>query len=277
MFKNLLLLVALIALSSCKSKDVSIMTYNIRMNTPNDKENAWPERVDFLTTQVSYYAPDIMGVQEALPGQIENLNSKLENYSFIGKGRDANSTGEYSAIYYNHNKYKVENQNTFWLSETPTILSKSWDAALPRICTYGLFTNLKTGLQLWVFNTHLDHVGAVSRVESVKLIMQKIEEVNEKKIPVVFMGDLNVEPSSDVISQAKKSLEDTYEVANLTYGSVGTFNGFNYNKSADRRIDYIMVSKMPTLIVEKYAVFNESKDLRFPSDHFPVLVNLSFH
>jgi len=152
----------LLGCSSNKSKPeakneqftLKAMTYNIRLDIASDEENAWPNRKDFLSSQILFLSPDVFGVQEARPNQIEDLNAALQDYKFIGEGRDGNGEGEFSAIYYNSNNLKVENQHTFWLSDSPTIVSTGWDAAYPRVCTYGLFSSNKTGKKFWVFRPH---------------------------------------------------------------------------------------------------------------------------
>ncbi|MBV7269403.1 endonuclease/exonuclease/phosphatase family protein [Winogradskyella luteola] len=253
---------------------VKVMTYNIRLDTENDKENAWSHRKAFLSSQIRFLSPDVLGVQEALPNQIEDLNKALMDYKSFGEGRDGGSNGEHSAIYYNSKTLKVDVYDTFWLSETPDTMSKGWDAALPRICTYGLFSSLSNGKKFWVFNTHFDHVGAKARKESVKLILKKIEDLNKNNHPVVLMGDLNVEPDSDVIKATKEALVDAKDIAKISFGNDGTFNGFRYNEPSNRRIDYILLSKSAMPKVEKYAVFTTAVDFKFPSDHFPVFVEL---
>ena len=281
------LLVLIISFTSCKnqnkakieelneSQNLSVMTYNIRLDAASDGENAWLNRKDFLSSQVLFYGPDIMGVQEARPNQMVDLKNALKNYKTIGRGRDADGDGEFSAIFYNTKKLKVENENTFWLSETPNKLSKGWDAAYPRICTYGLFTCIENNQKIWVFNTHLDHVGAKAQLEGMQLILKKIDFLNSDNYPVIVMGDFNVEPNSKLILNLKQTMSDSKELAKISFGSYGTFNGFKFEEPVTRRIDYIMVSKS-NIEVEKYGVLSSSKDLKYPSDHFPVIVNLNF-
>ena len=281
------LVVLVISLSSCINKNkpsnkglsekhnLSVMTYNIRLDVASDGENKWANRKDFLVSQVQFYSPDIMGVQEARPNQMSDLESKLKEYKTIGIGRDGDNKGEFSAIFYNTKKLKVENENTFWLSETPHEVSKGWDAAYPRICTYGLFTLMESNQKIWVFNTHLDHVGVEAQLEGIQLILKKIDILNSDNYPVVVMGDFNVEPNSDLISKLKQTMNDSKELAKISFGSNGTFNGFKFEEPVTRRIDYIMVSNS-NIKVEKYGVLSSSKDLKYPSDHFPVIVNLNF-
>ena len=255
---------------------LKVMTYNIRLDTASDGENAWPNRKSFLTSQILFLGPDVFGVQEALPNQIQDLNSALSDYKFIGEGRDDHGEGEFSAVYYNSNTLKVEEQFTFWLSKTPNKVSKDWDAAYPRVCTYGLFSSIVDDKKFWVFNTHLDHVGIEARKEGMKLILEEITSKNTKNYPVFLIGDFNVEPNSEVISEISKTMSDSKLIAGLKYGSDGTFNSFKYDKLVTRRIDYIFVSKSPNLVVRKYAVLSSAIDFKFPSDHFPVFIDVVF-
>ena len=257
------------------SHGLSVMTYNIRLDVASDGENAWPNRKYFLTSQILFNSPDVMGVQEARPNQMNDLKNALSNYKTIGIGRDGGSEGEYSAIFYDVNTLKVERENTFWLSETPNEISIGWDAAYPRICTYGLFTRLEDDQKFWVFNTHLDHVGQQAKLQSMQLILQRIKSINTDDFPVVLMGDFNVEPDSELITNLKKSMKDAKEISNLSFGSNGTFNGFKFEEKVTRRIDYIFVSRS-NVAVDKYGVLSSSIDLKYPSDHFPVMVHLGF-
>ncbi|MWW24476.1 endonuclease/exonuclease/phosphatase family protein [Algibacter lectus] len=255
------------------SETIKVMTYNIRLDVASDGENAWPNRKTFLCSQVLFNAPDIMGVQEAKPNQMLDLKQALKNYKTIGIGRYGLNKGEFSAIFYNSEKVKVENENTFWLSETPDQVSKGWDAAHPRICTYGLFTNRETQKQFWVFNTHLDHKGHEAQLQGVALIQDKIKALNTNNLPVVLMGDFNAEPNTELITKLSQSMDDSKGLAKVVFGSNGTFSGFKTEKLVTRRIDYIFVSKT-NIEVEKYGVLSSLVDLKYPSDHFPVLTEL---
>lgn len=270
----LTIILFIFTLSLLYAQETSVMTYNIRLNIASDGENAWPNRKEFLTDQIKFYGPDIFGVQEALPDQMADIQEALPDYQFIGQGRDGENKGEYSAIFYNTNVYKVERDSTFWLSPTPEKVSKGWDAAYPRICTYGLFTHLETLEKFWVFNTHFDHVGQQARVNSGKLIWEHINNLNTDFDRTVLMGDLNVEPDNEVIAQLKKTMDDSKDKAGLVFGNGGTFTGFEFNAENPRRIDYIFVSRSDDWEVLKYAVLVDSKDNRYPSDHFPVFVQI---
>ncbi|MCF7567852.1 endonuclease/exonuclease/phosphatase family protein [Sabulilitoribacter arenilitoris] len=253
------------------------MTYNIRYDNVNDGENQWSNRKGFLSNQITYNNPDIFGIQEGLHHQVQYLDSTFVNYNYIGVARDDGKTkGEYSAIFYNKEKFDVLKQGTFWLSETPNKISVGWDAAMERICTFGWFKDKITKQQFLVFNTHFDHIGKEARVESAALILNKIEEFNTKSLPVVVMGDFNLKPEEAPIKLLSKSLNDTKKVSELKpFGPTGTFNGFKFNKPVANRIDYIFTSKK-NISVKKYAVLSDSKDCKYPSDHLPVVVDVIF-
>lgn len=273
--KNLKLFFLLI-LASCASKEnenLKVMTYNIRLDVASDGENAWAKRKDFLISQIKFYEPTVLGVQEARPNQMVDLATNLAAYRFIGSGRDGKNIGEYSAIFYDATKVSFSNERTFWLSKTPDKISKGWDAAYPRICTYGLMSVLNSDEKIWVFNTHLDHKGSKAQLNGMKLIEAEIKKVNSKKYPVIIMGDFNVTPKSELISNLKINFNDTKELAKENaFGSKGTFNGFKFQDSIKNRIDYMFLSKKVNINIKKYGVLTDSKDLKYPSDHFPVFV-----
>jgi len=278
MINNALKILIILFFSGCADQNVSLMTYNIRLDIEVDGDNAWTHRKEFLVSQLLFYTPDIFGTQEGLPHQISYIDNELGNYSYIGDGRDGGEKGEYVAIFFKHTEFEVTDQHTFWLSETPGEFSKGWDAAYPRICTYGLFKDKKTNKKFWVINTHLDHMGSKAREQSVLMIIKKIKEINIKNYPLFFLGDLNAEPKSNPILTLKSILDDSKEVSiEKPFGPRGTFNAFKFDEPVVRRIDYIFISKNNTIKVNKYAVLSDSKDLRYPSDHLPVYVELTFN
>lgn len=256
-------------------QNLKIMTYNIRLDVASDGENAWPKRKDYFNSQIQFYSPDIFGVQEATPNQVTDIASALPNYNRFGIGREEGGLGEASCIYYKKDRFKVEQPNTFWLSETPNVVSRGWDAACNRVCTYGLFKDLKTKKTFWVFNLHLDHMGEVARVKGVQLVLSKIEALNTKKYPVFLMGDFNSEPETKQIKEIKNVMNDTKDVSKeKPFGPSGTFNDFKHNEPVTLLLDYIFVSKNSGLTIQKHAVLSDSKDLKYPSDHLPVLIEI---
>lgn len=260
-----------------KTQSVTVLTYNIRYDNPSDGVNSWPNRRAWLCEQVKQVNPGIFGLQEGLIRQLNYLDSVLTGYRRIGVGReDGKTKGEFSAIYYNTAKFKLIKQGTFWLSATPGRVSVGWDAALERICTYGLFQSLETGQKFWAFNTHFDHMGVQARKNSATLILQKIKTFNKQGYPVILTGDFNSDPESEPFKIITAGMQDS-KIADksMTMGPDGTFNGFDAKKPATERIDFIFTSRNGVNILN-YAVGRESRDERFASDHYPVVAELKF-
>ncbi|MCR9229241.1 MAG: endonuclease/exonuclease/phosphatase family protein [Flavobacteriaceae bacterium] len=276
MQKLVLFLVAMLSASIAKSQTIDIISYNIRYDNPDDAPNNWDNRKDFLISQLNFYNPDVFGIQEGLIHQVKEIDQGLKDYAYFGVGRDhGDERGEHTAVFYNTGRVELLEESTFWLSLTPEKPSKGWDAALPRTCTYGIFQNKEDGTKFMVFNTHFDHIGAMAREESSKLILEKIKQLNTENYPVALTGDFNLESDSAGVQVILTEMADTHIAAGENaFGPEGTFNDFEFNKSVERRIDYIFVSD--ELEVLKSAILSDSKDTRYPSDHLPVFARLKY-
>lgn len=247
------------------------MSFNIRYNTPNDGENAWPNRKEMAAGVIRFHDADFAGLQEALLGQIEDLQARLPEYDWIGVGRDdGESAGEFTPIFYRQDRFELEDQDTFWLSETPEVPgSKSWDTAITRIATWGAFRDRRTGDRFIVLNTHFDHIGTEAREESAKLIVDRLSAFD---VPVIVTGDFNATPDSAPYAVMTNSLRDAFEATQTPhYGPTSTWNGFD-EIQPNRRIDYIFVSNDVTVL--RHGILSETVDGRFPSDHLPVLAEI---
>lgn len=275
---TVLLLITILLSNTISAQSLKLMTYNIRLDVAADGENAWPNRKEYWSSQVSFYEPDILGIQEALPNQVSDIVGLLPKYNYIGIGRDGIGKGESSNIFFKKDRFKVLEENTFWLSETPDKISKGWDAALNRVCTYALLKDNKTNQTFWVFNTHLDHIGEVARTNSIQLILSKIRQLNTQNYPVFLIGDFNSEPDEERIIQLNTKMDDSRKISQeKPFGPSGTFNAFQHNQPVTKQIDYIFLSKNSPYKVKKHAVLSDSKDLRYPSDHFPVFIEVSLN
>ncbi|WMI66002.1 endonuclease/exonuclease/phosphatase family protein [Aestuariibaculum sp. YM273] len=269
-----LLTFALLFTGSTLQAQTTVMSFNIRYDTANDKANWWEHRKTEVAKLIDYYHPDFLGIQEGLHHQVAFIKNNTTNYHYIGVGRDDGKTkGEYSALFYDSNKFQVLQQNTFWLSETPELISVGWDASMERICTYGLFKNRYTGEIIYVFNTHFDHIGPKAQEESAKLILKTIEELGITKEKLVMMGDLNSTPDSAPIQTLKTKLDDGLETAaSPFYGPLGTFNNFDPQATLENRIDYIF-TKNATVLNYRHIDDRRTNGLCV-SDHLPVFVEL---
>jgi endonuclease/exonuclease/phosphatase family metal-dependent hydrolase len=273
--KKIFLLVLIVSTVGVNAQLIKLITYNIRLEIASDGDNDWNHRREMFAGQINFYQPDIWGVQEATPNQMNYLDTVLTKYKHVGIGRDGENKGEASAIFYNHTKFTVLQSNTFWLSPTPDTISKGWDASYIRICTYALMRDKKTKKRFWVFNTHLDNNGVIAREKGVELILKKMTELNTKNMPVIFMGDFNTEPETNVIKSLSTQMNNTREIStSKPFGPSGTFNAFEFCKPVVRTIDYIFVSKLPQIVVNKYAVLSDNINMHYLSDHFPVYVEL---
>lgn len=277
MKKNTLLFLTFIFTCAVHAQNLKVITYNIRFNNPADNENRWDNRKEFLKNQLAFYEPDVFGLQEALLGQIDYLAEHLTAYDRVGAGRDEGGAGEGTPVFYKKDRFRLEKKHTFWLSDTPDSVSKGWDAALPRICTYVLLLDKTSGKRFWVFNTHLDHIGETAKTRGIELILKQIERENQRNYPVVFMGDFNSTPETNRIKALSNKMDDTALVASQpAFGPKGTFNGFKHDMTVTDRIDYIFISKYESFVVKKFAVLSDSDQGRYPSDHLPVFAELEF-
>jgi endonuclease/exonuclease/phosphatase family metal-dependent hydrolase len=255
------------------SDPIKIISYNIRNNNPNDGKDIWENRRETITDFIEKEAPDFLGLQEVNYPQIQYLNSNLINYNFIGVGRDDGKTrGEFSPIYFNESKYNLLLSNTFWLSKTPNDISVGWDAAMERICTYGLFEQKNDGSKVWVFNTHFDHIGNVAREKSVDLILSKIKDLTKDKDQIIITGDFNLSDDSVPI----KKLQNFYNDVNIKMDNnskfYGTFNNFKIDNNYNNRIDYIFYKNFELIKSSHLHVTTDQG--RWASDHHPVIAIL---
>lgn len=257
---------------------MNVATFNLRMDTPNDGADAWPNRKEMVKSLVRFHDFDIFGTQEGFKHQLEGI-LELGNYAYIGAGRDdGKDAGEHSAIIYKKDRFEVLDQGNFWFSETPDVPGKGWDATCcNRICSWGKFKDLESGKTFYFFNSHYDHQGKIARRESSKLLLKKIKEIAGTGEVVFATGDFNAVPTDEPITTLAGDglLKDSYSITEEPpYGTVGTTNSFQIDAPMKHRIDYVWVTD--GVAVKKYGVLNEQQYSHFPSDHFPVMVVAEF-
>ena len=273
-FKLFLFIAVLGFTFSLGAQELIAVSINIRYNSSNDGDDLWDLRKDEVVAHIAAQNPAVFGVQEATDLQMQYLNEKLSDYAFVGVGRDDGKTkGEYSAIFYRKDQLELLEEETFWLSTTPEKVSKGWDAAIVRVCTYAQFKHIESGRRFWHFNTHFDHIGQEARIQSAILIREKIKSVNKEQLPVILSGDFNALPKEQPILELKRAFKDPLEHTALI-GPTGTFNGFEVGMQPDRRIDYIFSNGFK---IKSYAhLDNKRKNGRWISDHLAVSTLLSF-
>ena len=267
---------------SC-SEMIRFMSFNLRLDTSSDGENAWPYRKEMVARVMRFHKADFVGIQEGLPHQLHHLDELLPEFDRIGIGRNGteDDEGEYSAIYYIEDKYELLDHNTFWLSETPGQPgSIGWDAAFPRIVTWGKFEEKSSGEEFFVFNTHFDHRGEEARVKSASLILQKIDKIAGDS-PVALTGDFNATendtPYKILVGEKgdyQVDLEDAiYESKYGHLGPTSIWNGFD-EIAPGRRIDFIFTNEHFNVV--QHAILADQQDGQFPSDHLPVVADVRF-
>lgn len=270
------------------AQDYLVGSYNIRCVVHSDEKagDVWKVRYPKLCAQINFLEPDIFGTQEASDKQLKNLLSELPSYAVIGVGRDdGKKKGEHSAIFYNKEKFTLQDKGDFWISPTPEKPTMGWDAACIRICSWGKFQDKVTKTVLYFFNLHLDHVGIEARQKGCELVLRKIKEIAGDNY-VVLTGDFNSDQNSEaykVFSSEASTIKDCHDNAEKTFAENGTFVAFEADRFSSQRIDHIFVSK--TIDVRRYAVLtdtywtkNKDKDTkkdkpyvqRTLSDHYPV-------
>ena len=269
------LLIFFLTATTFEGNDIhSLISYNIKYDDNSNGENSWNVRKAALLELITTFSPDIIGIQEGLIHQVKFLDSKMNDYKYVGVGRDdGKREGEYCAIFFNEKKYKLLKNSTFWLSENPNEVSIGWDAALERICTYALLETINGRNKIWVFNTHFDHIGNIAREESAKLLLEKIKMLNINEYPVLVMGDFNAPEKSKVIDILRQSLNDTMRDADIEHkGPIGTFNNFLNNQEIIERIDYIFSKGFQTIYHQH--IDKKLKSGNYISDHLPVFVKV---
>jgi endonuclease/exonuclease/phosphatase family metal-dependent hydrolase len=285
-FMGILIMVSAVLLQS-KSAETTLkaMSYNIRYNNPGDGVNAWPNRKDQVADLIGkQYKPDTIGLQEALIGQIRDLQERLPEYTWFGVGRDDGiESGEFMAIFYRKDRLELLQDSTFWLSETPHVPgSSSWNSACNRCVTWAKFRDKKTDKIFYHFNTHFDHRSEAARTESAKLIRRTIPMI-AKDSPYILTGDFNFRETSDgyAILTGKKSIPETdFKLYDARYSSksghegptsTSARNGWTTTGQPETKIDYIFTDNVHTAVL-KHKVLVEKHDGRHLSDHLPVLI-----
>lgn len=252
------------------------MTYNIRLDTPDDGINQWPKRVDKVVELIRKHNPDILGVQEALHHQLQDLLRFLPDYSHCGVGRDdGKEKGEYSAILFRNSRFGMLEQKTVWLSETPEVPgSKSWDAAITRIATTARFFDREQNNEFITINTHFDHIGVQAREMSALYLKKYIGELKAKNNnPILLMGDFNSMPTeSAYLALVANQEDDILMDSKMPEDTQGTYCGFKVGSMECKSIDFIFLTYDWLLI--DYTVLTDNDGTHYPSDHLPVMVTV---
>ena len=271
--KRLIYLLAAVAFTACGSAtSLSVMTFNMRYDNPEDGQNNWRFRRERVAGVIKAQEVDVLGTQELLSNQFNDLSGLLTGYQGVGVGRlDGVESGEYCAVFFRKDRFTLLDSGTFWLSETPEVVgSLGWDGACERIATWVVLRD-RDGREFFFIDTHLDHVGQVARDEGVSLLMKRIETLSGGR-PVILTGDFNSEPGSSVVAHVQKDgvLRDAKAIAAQLSGTDWSFSDFGQIPEAERPLlDYIFVSG--DIEAVRYEVLPDTFDGGYVSDHAPVM------
>ena len=281
--KEFLLVLILFTLQSFVSAfEIDALSFNIRFDNPKDGENAWPNRKEMVGQWVKSESPDVIGLQEALRHQIDDIKKVATAYSEYGVGRDdGKSRGEHCTILYLKKRFSLDKSDcgTFWFSNTPEkVASKSWGNEIPRICTWARFIEKKTDKGFYVYNAHYDHRSQPSRLGASELIIKRISKRKRSNEPIILMGDFNASennPAIKIFKDEPLNLVDTFRVVKPDEKMVKTFHGFRGGSFSGGKIDHVFIlPKMGKVSSAEIVRFNKEK--RYLSDHYPVRAKLSF-
>lgn len=277
---NLLKIFCTLIVISCfslgQAQQVTVATYNLRYANTTDTGNLWKDRAPVVAELIRFHDFDVFGTQEALKNQLDDISTALPYYNRYGLGRDdGKEKGEHSAIFYKTSKFILLNKGDFWLSQTPEKPSLGWDATCcNRICSWVYLQHKTSGKKFYFFNAHFDHQGVQARQESSKLILKKIQEI-AGATPVVFTGDLNGSHTSDWYKTLATSglVSDTYNHVDYPYANNSSFNAFGASVKGMEIIDHIFTTNQFT--VQKWGILTDTYHGKYPSDHFPVMANIT--
>jgi len=260
-----------------RAQELTVGSYNLRYDNAGDVGNLWVDRAPVVANLLRFHDFDIFGTQEALKNQLDDINKALPAYARYGLGRDdGKEKGEHSAIFYKKDKFKLLNKGDFWLSQNPDKPSLGWDATCcNRIASWVYLQDVSNKKNFYVFNVHYDHQGVVARKESSKLLLRKINEI-AKKEPVILTGDLNGDQQSEWYLALANSglLQDTYKQVPHPYANNASFNAFGKKLEGEQIIDHVLVTDH--FKVNKWGILTDTYHGKYPSDHFPILVELSY-
>lgn len=263
------------SMTAAMTQNLVVSSYNLRYDSKTDSGNMWMQRKIPLIALIRFHDFDIIGTQEALENQLNDITTALPVYTRYGVGRDDGKTGgEHSAILYKKDRFDLLNKGDFWLSQTPDQPTLGWDATCcKRLCSWVYLLDKKTKKKFYVFNAHYDHQGKIARVESSKLIIEKIKSIAGKS-PVIFTGDLNGGHETECYQIVANSgiVKDTYTQVEYPYANGGSFNDWGRSLNRTDIIDHIFVT--PPFTATKWGILTDSYKGKYPSDHFAVMAVL---
>lgn len=261
---------------------VNIATFNIAYDNRNAvNERAWENRREPVAELIKNHALDVVGTQEPLFNQLQDMEELLPDYAYFGLSRDGKAdAGEFAPIFYNKETIEVLESGQFWLTdaEDKSVSSIGWDARYPRTCVWLKVRHKVVDETFYVFNVHFDHIGAQARLESTRLLLEEVPQIAEG-YPFFLLGDFNFDQNGANYQTLQNSsgFVDTHGIAERNInGDRGTFPNYNPNHTSNVRIDHIFVNRENTPTIRRHQIITDTFRGNLPSDHFPVMVEVVF-
>ncbi len=258
----------MVTLSEKNDDSITIMSANVRFLSPTDLfSKSWFNRADLIAEDIDSVKPDIIGFQEVTFVHYDYLKKVMAGYESEMAYRDDFVLSEGCPIFYRTDRFEKIDSGSFWLSETPEVMSKDWGSEHYRICVYVILRDLNTGKEFAVFNTHLDHTSDLARINGIAVVLDKISEFGD--IPAYLMGDLNAVEGSETINSATENFDDAMRISPISE-ETPTYHNWG-DKEKAKRIDYIMISKGDAEVYEYHVVDNCHNGV-YSSDHAPIYI-----
>lgn len=260
-----------------------VLSCNIRVALPEDETKGvgWPHRKDICIQVIKNQQPDIVGFQEVLRVQADDIRKAFPSFGlfgFDGPEMDAHPTGYHgiakNPILFNKERYELLTGGTYWLSQTPLAAgSKSWETARARHANWVRLKERKTGKELRIVNLHLDHISDEAKKQQARMVAEESAQY-PASFAQVLTGDFNSRFDSLVLASLRTSdWEESFETLHgqKEAGHTGhEFEGTAYTKAASKgRIDYIWYRGSIKPLQSK--IIKDAIKGKFPSDHFFML------
>ncbi len=264
-----------VCIADVYAKMVRVMTCNVRRKgTEKKEEYRWENRKEALIELFVQKELDIIGLQEPVEEQVDDIAEKLDQYAWVGDPRGTVwivDSNEFNPIFYNKERFSKEDAGTFYVTKPWWNFLWATVSYLPRICTWVLLQDLEQKKCFYVYNTHLDNASDKARKQGLIAIFEAIAK-QAKKHPIILLGDLNMEITEEFAKLlAEHNLKNAQDVAKEKGPSKGTHKLWDENSAqAQEQIDYIFVSD-DNFVVEKYEIITTEKVL---SDHRPIMADL---
>ena len=260
-----------------QSSTLKVISFNIRYDNPKDTGNLWIDRKEKIAQLIQFHQADIVGIQEGLHHQLEQLDNLLPEFDWLGVGRDdGKQAGEYTAIFFRKDRLSPNVANHFWLSETPEVPgSMSWETACTRMVSHVKFQDKITGQSFYHFNTHFDHKSEEAQYQGAFLLIDQIAEIAKEDL-IILTGDFNVRKGSRTYQALAKALKDTQQMDTNSYGPSFTYQSYDQKGDPDNTIDFIFLKNDDNVDVLRHAVLSDNWNGKYPSDHLPVFLELKF-